>query len=601
MRSPADRPVLAGWSGSGTGAQQLAAASSFGDAESLRLPFNLQRRQAFLFALAVIAMAAVAIAAGVKPELGIGVVAAVAVAFAVALNDMVGLVLLAALAASTSGLGKGVPIPGFRVSELLIGGVGIILLASARRYVRWTTVDWLAVLYSVATLGLGAWDMLKLGQPFGLGEIELLLGPFQFFLLYRATVVTARTPERRRLALRLMFFASVPVSLLALGQQFDFPGVRSLIVSLTGNNVYAGGATARVTGPFPLWHNLGGYLLLLLLTMVAVRMRGVRDVLSDKAMIAIAILDVAALIETLDITPILALIAGVLIIGVWLGGFNRVLLGLAAAIIIAFLIFGSRIDARFNSEFGHTAGQSSSLVPATVQYRVDLWTSELLPLLKGHVATGYGPNLPPQLADFPYTESQYVNLLYRGGVTLLVVWAALLISMGLAGVRSTHDESDPLQRALGATVATVVICLIFMQIVEAYFVDDGTPQVLWMLLGLLTFHQLPSPRLIRRQPPTEQPLVRRAWASQVAMASGALDPSSRELLDLTYRRDLPTHEVVAAMGLTPRALTRWRQAALGRLADLANTTPAEVEAVLRTNDYWRDAAPAASPTATTSS
>jgi hypothetical protein len=567
--------------GVGIGAQQLAAISSFGGEEPLRLPFNIQRTHAFLFAVAIICVIAVAVGTGLQPVIGVGLVAGVAIAFAVALNDLIGLVLLATLAAATSGLAKGVPFPGMRFSQVLIGGVGVILLASARRYVRWNAFDWLALLYALGTLVLGAIDMLTLVQPFNQGTINLLLGPFQFLLLYRATVVTTRTTERRKLALRLMLWASVPVSLLAIGQQFDFPGVRSLIVTLTKNNVFAAGATARVTGPFPLWHNLGGYLFLLLLTLVALRLKSVKGVLSGRAMLIIAAIDVIALIETLDIAPVLALLVGIILVGVWLGGFSRVLIGLAIALTVAFLLFGSRLNGRFGAEFNRSPGaQRSALVPQTIQYRIDLWTQELLPLLKNHLATGYGPNLPPELANFPFTESQYVNFLYRGGVILLGIWAAMFLAMGAAGVKSARKDEEPLQNALGATVAVGVLCLLFIQSIEAYFVDDGTPQVLWMLVGLLSFHELGSRSVAAFKAPFENALTRRAWASNVAMGMESLDPSTQELLSLIYTERVPHAEVVSTMGLTTDAVERWRISAIARLAQYCGMEPAAVERTL---------------------
>ncbi|HEX4008872.1 MAG TPA: hypothetical protein VHX62_02620 [Solirubrobacteraceae bacterium] len=574
--------ALTGRGGVGTGAQQLAAISSFGGEERLRLPFNLQRRHLFLFVVAIVAMAAVAIAAGVKPILGAGMIVAVAAAFAVALNEMLGLILLAALAAATSGLARGIPVPGIRFSEVLIGGIGIVLLTTARKFVRWSTLDWLALLYCVATFALGAWDLLSQGEAFNSGEIQLLLGPCQFLLLYRATLVTARTPERRRLALRLIIGASVPVALLAIGQQFNFPGVRSLLVTLTGTNFYAAGSnTARATGPFPLWHNLGGYLLMVLLAIIAVQTQRVEGIMSRRTMLLIAALDAVALVETLDLAPLAALVAGILIIGIWLGGLNRVLIGTAVVLVVGMLVFGGRLDARFSSEFGRAPGTArSSLVPQTIQYRFDLWTGELLPLLKGHVATGYGPTLPAQIQNFPYTESQYINLLYRGGVVLLSVWAALFIAMGFAGVRAARD-ADPFQRALGVAVATAVICLVFMQVLEAYFVDDGTPQVLWMLLGLLAFHDVPSARALDRAPAFDDPANRRAWAANVAMAFETLDPSTQELLRLAYSHQMTTPELVSVMGLNADAINRWQSSAMQRLALHANMAPAAAERLLR--------------------
>ena len=496
---------------------------------------------------------------------------------------MVGLALLAALAPATSGLARGIPVPGLRFSEALIGGVGIILLVSARRFVRWTTLDWLALLYALATLCLGAWDVLAQGQHINQSELDTLLGPLQFLLLYRATAVTARTPERRRVALRLMLWASVPVALLAIGQQFNFPGVRSLLVTLTNNNVYSATNTAaRVTGPFPLWHNLAGYMLIYLLAIAALLLRGVTDVLSRGSLVAIALVDTVALVETLSIAPIIALVAGVAILGIYFKGITRVVAGLAVVIIAGLLVFGARIDARFTQEYGRAPGtQGSALVPQTIQHRFDLWTTELIPALKGHVVTGYGPALPPQFANFPYTESLYINLLYRGGLVLLAIFLGLAVSMVVASMRARLDR-DPLQKALGPAVAMAVVALVVIGFIESYFTDDGPPQVLWMLLGLLAFRDaLPLPVYTNR---VQDALSRRAWATNVAMALETLDVGSQDLLRLSYRHALSDDELVGVVGLSPEAIDEWRSAALQRLAVRANMSALAVEGVLREAD-----------------
>ncbi|HEY4826724.1 MAG TPA: hypothetical protein VIH85_08140 [Solirubrobacteraceae bacterium] len=567
----------------GLGSRQLASVSSFGGEEPLRLPFDVQRYHLFLAVVAAVAMVLVAAAAGVSPLIAVGLIVAIAVAFAVALNEMVGLALLAALAPATSGLARGIPVPGLRFSEALIGGVGIILLVSARRFVRWTPLDWLALLYALATLCLGAWDVLAQGQHINQSELDVLLGPLQFLLLYRATAVTARTPERRRVALRLMLWASVPVALLAIGQQFNFPGVRSLLVTLTNNNVYSATNTAaRVTGPFPLWHNLAGYMLIYLLAIAALLLRGVTDVLSRGSLVAIALVDTVALVETLSIAPIIALVAGVAILGIYFKGITRVVAGLAVVIIAGLLVFGARIDARFTQEYGRAPGtQGSALVPQTIQHRFDLWTTELIPALKGHVVTGYGPALPPQFANFPYTESLYINLLYRGGLVLLAIFLGLAVSMVVASMRARLDR-DPLQKALGPAVAMAVVALVVIGFIESYFTDDGPPQVLWMLLGLLAFRDaLPLPVYTNR---VQDALSRRAWATNVAMALETLDPGSQDLLRLSYRHALSDDELVGVVGLSPEAIDEWRSAALQRLAVRANMSALAVEGVLREAD-----------------
>src|SRR3984885_3714080 len=585
LQSSSRSPVPSPLNGArlGLGSRQLASVSSFGGEEPLRLPFDVQRYHLFLAVVAAVAMVLVAAAAGFSPLIAVGLIVAIAVAFAVALNEMVGLALLAALAPATSGLARGIPVPGLRFSEALIGGVGIILLVSARRFVRWTPLDWLALLYALATLCLGAWDVLAQGQHINQSELDTLLGPLQFLLLYRATAVTARTPERRRVALRLMLWASVPVALLAIGQQFNFPEVRSLLVTLTNNNVYSATNTAaRVTGPFPLWHNLAGYMLIYLLAIAALLLRGVTDVLSRGSLVAIALVDTVALVETLSIAPIIALVAGVAILGIYFKGITRVVAGLAVVIIAGLLVFGARIDARFTQEYGRAPGtQGSALVPQTIQHRFDLWTTELIPALKGHVVTGYGPALPPQFANFPYTESLYINLLYRGGLVLLAIFLGLAVSMVVASLRARLDR-DPLQKALGPAVAMAVVALVVIGFIESYFTDDGPPQALWMLLGLLAFRDaLPLPVYTNR---VQDALSRRAWATNVAMALETLDVGSQDLLRLSYRHALSDDELVGIVGLSPEAIDEWRSAALQRLAVRANMSALAVEGVLREAD-----------------
>jgi hypothetical protein len=252
---------------------------------------------------------------------------------------------------------------------------------------------------------------------------------------------------------------------------------------------------------------------------------------------------------------------------------------MAVVVILGLTLFGTRIDARFTQEYGRAPGaQGSALVPSTIQYRVDLWTNELLPMLKGHVVTGYGPVLPAQFQNFPYTESLYINLLYRGGVVLLAVFFLLAGAMVAAGLRARRDR-DPLQQALGPAVALGALSLVVIGLIESYFTDDGPPQVLWMLLGLLAFRDaVPVPAYARR---VKDALSRRAWASNVAMAMETLDPGSQELLDLAYRHELSDEEIVDVMGLSQEAIGEWRSSALHRLALRANMSPLAVEGVLR--------------------
>lgn len=484
----------------GGGARELAAMSSFAGSEAVRLPFDLQRSRLFLAAVAAIAMAGAGAAVATRPVAGVGVVAALALLLAVALNERLGLILLAALVPATSGLARGFPVPGLRISEALVGGVATVLLLSARRVVRWGLLDWLALAYALATLALGSYDLLKRGAPFGSSNADALIGPFQFLLLYRAVRVTSPSPESRRLVIRCLLIASVPVALLAIGQQFNVPGFRSAVQTITGSDIYATtqGAAGRATGPFPHWHNLGGYLFVLILTGGALLMRRIDGILPRPAMAAILALDVTALIQTLSIAAFIGVILGALILGIWLGGASRTVLAVVIGGVAAVLLFGSALEARYGEQYSHAPETNqSSIVPQTVQYRYDIWTSDLLPLLHGRWLTGYGPDLPPQIQNFPYTESLYLGLLFRGGVILLAIYLALAVGWGLHSL-SSLDDPDPLQRVLGAALATAMLMLVFMQFLESYWVDSGTPHVLWTLAALIPAGAFQTARLQTR-------------------------------------------------------------------------------------------------------
>jgi hypothetical protein len=475
---------------SALGHARLMAASSFAE-DPLPLPFDLQRSPMFHVAVAAVAIAAVAGAMTLRPIAGLAIVLGIGFALAVAMHPRIGLYVLAGVVPVTSGFARGMPIPGFRVAEVLIGVVASVLLVSARRTVGWTSLDWLALVYALATFGLGFYDLVQRATPVTRTDLDVLAGPLQFLLLYRAIAVTATTGEARRQAVRLLLLGSVPVSLLTIGQQLGVPGVRSFIVTITHNNIYAtGGGAARATGPFPHWHNVGGYLFLVLLLTVALLVRKVPDVLPRWALLVISLLGVTALVQTLDIAPTLGLVAGSLLIGAWLGGLSRVLPALAVGALLVMLLFSPEINARYSEQFTRSPGSArSKYVPQTIQHRLDIWTQDLFPLLKGRWTTGYGPDLPPQLAQFPHTESLYIGLLFRGGVILLISWIALMAAMALAAIRSIRHP-DPFQQALGATVASALLMLVFIHFIAAYFLDDGPPQVLWLMAGLLAFREV---------------------------------------------------------------------------------------------------------------
>ena len=298
------------------------------------------------------------------------------------------------------------------------------------------------------------------------------------------------------------------------------------------------------------------------------------------ALIGILALNGAALANTVSLAPIMGVVAGGLILGVWLGGLARMLLGLAVAALAAALLFAPTFEARYREQFTIPAGEDRSpVVPQTVQYRYDLWTNQLLPELDGYWITGYGPDLPPAVQRFPHTESLYLALLFRGGLILLAAYAALIAAMAWAAFRATHHE-DPLQQALGASLVTALGVLLFIHLLQSYFFDSGPPHVLWAVLGLLAFRDVTqwTPIVGRREELTE--MQSQAAARRVTAALGTLDAGSRALLQLSYGHRVSDPDVVAVVGTDMNSMRRWRASALERLSIMTRLSESQVRQIL---------------------
>ena len=182
---------------------------------------------------------------------------------------------------------------------------------------RWRAFDWLALAYAVANAALGTVDLISRGVPITLGDADKLLGPAQFFILYRAVLTTLTTPRQRQIALRLLIFASVPVSLLAVLQEVHAPGIGKLLASVTDSQLFATTlGVSRATGPFAIWHDLGSYLFMIVLLGVALLVNHSWRVMKPRILAGIVLLAGIALITTVSATPIVGTAVGVLVLAV---------------------------------------------------------------------------------------------------------------------------------------------------------------------------------------------------------------------------------------------------------------------------------------------
>jgi hypothetical protein len=418
--------------------------------------------------------------------LAVGAVAAISLGLVTLARPAVGALLLVAVVPITSGIQRGVPVPGYRLSEVLIIGLGGVILLTARptQRVPWRAFDWLALLYAVTTALFGAYDLAGRGAEFSTENVGKLFGPLQFFVLYRAVLTALSSSRHRQLAVKLAVIATIPVAALAILQQLDLVGARAFAQRLTGadpallslNPAFVLGE--RASGPFPAWHTLGGYLFLAILLGVGLLLDRSVSVIRTSVLVPVLALAGLALVLTLTAAPILGVILGSVALGVWLRRFGRVAVVVAFALSASVLLFTSQFERRYEQQFG-----SGGLgVPQTLSFRFDVWTEQYLPFLSSRLATGYGPD-SPQL-DWGYAESVYVSMLLRGGLPLLLVYLALTLALVTAAHRRVSG-SDPLQRLVGRVLVLALVMLAFMHFVSSYFITSGLPHLLWVLAGVL--------------------------------------------------------------------------------------------------------------------
>jgi len=419
-------------------------------------------------------------------KLAIGLVLGVALVVTVLARPFIGGMALVAGVPVLSGLLAGMPIPHVRVSEALIGAVGVTVIVSARRRdaLSWEPLDWALLVYGVGWFGFSAVNASLLHQSLGLTGWGTALGQLQFFLLYRGVRVSLRTTAERRLGMKVLLGASIPVVGLAVLQQLHAPGISSFIIAITGGPDQSG-ATAtitRATGPFANWAALAGYVLPILVVLVAFAFAGVSR-RRRRAALALTAWAMVGLLVTAELSALTCVIIGVVVLGVQYGQFRRLLRWMGIAVVVLAVVAGPFLVGRLDQQFNQNAGHHSA-VPQTLGYRGQVWSKQYIPAIEKRPLAGYGGQLPSSIS-WPYPESQYIAELTEGGVPMLVLFGMLMWAMVAKGRRLSRSP-DPYDAAVGWALVIVVVSLIAMDVVWPYVSNGGMPQVLWCLFALVS-------------------------------------------------------------------------------------------------------------------
>ncbi len=439
--------------------------------------------------IAVMSCLVVAGAASRGPAYGAVAIAVVAGGLAILRSPALAGLTLVAVVPVTSGIARGLPVPGLRLSEILVASLAgfIFLTADRRRSVPWRAFDWLAVAYVVATAGLGLLNTVLRSDTLTADSFGTLVGPLQFVLLYRAVLVALPTSHDRRRALDLILLASIPVSILTMLEAANAPGIRDLLFVLTGQD-YSDRLTwtfLRAAGPFSHWTMLSGYMMAILLLCTAVLLN-MRDRRARRLALVAMGPAAASLVLTVTLAPMIGTVVGVFMLAAWSQRLMRTAAFATVAIVTVGLAFSPLLAQRAEEQFGVGAtaprSEPQSLLPSTIGDRVEIWTEQYLPVVGRNYLTGYGPQVPDEV-DWKYSENVYLTMLLRGGLPLLAIYFALQWAAALIGRRG-HDARAGADRTLARTLYALVLLMAVIQFIVPYFVTTGLPHLWWALVAL---------------------------------------------------------------------------------------------------------------------
>ncbi|KGM12172.1 hypothetical protein [Cellulomonas bogoriensis] len=431
---------------------------------------------------------AVAVVAGlsivVTPVGPVAVAGAALLALAVWRRPVVAAVVVAAVVPALSGLGRGLVIPGLKISEvLLLGCAVVVFLRRPEGWRRFSATDAGLGLFAVAGIGFGIYHQLRGVE--GYPDMLLRAGLLPAFLF--ATWWTASRAVRNRedlvLVLRWVLGLSLLPALVGLAQYADVPGVREVLLVTVGEGLLPlpGEINPRVTGPFTIAHSFGGYLIVPVVLATVLLLRGDRTVLRRWQLLTVLAVDVAALVLAVTVTFFFWVPFAVLVAAAVVRRLGRAILLLAVLAAVVGALFSTALDARMEEQTTPAAGTTEGLLPQTVQYRMLVWERDYLPLLSRAAGVGIGIDTPSSV-QFDSTENQYLTLVLRGGVGLLLAAVVGLVALG-ARARRTARSRDGTESAAAATVLGILLFLPFAALIWPYLTNAGFPQSLLGFAG----------------------------------------------------------------------------------------------------------------------
>jgi len=395
----------------------------------------------------------------------------------------------------TGGLARGAVVPILRLGQAVVVFAFILFLLvrpSPQGKSRLTAIDLAFVLYFLTEAVFPMLALYYRGEQFnlnsvdssGLSPLQTLLGPLQYYLLYRIVVATVSTERQIKVVLELSFIASIMVSVIGILERIVAP-VRTFIQTYYPPNVQSATVSLdelRITSTLGHFSGLAAYLVFTIILVLACYTVGERMKISSLLLAITAVFASIALILTGTFSGWIGLAVGVATVFLLTGRLPKLFILLPCGIALAALIFQSFLSARLDEQLG--VGAAQGLLPQSLAFRINLWESLFLPAIGQHLLFGAGPS-PAVLNSWPAEESQYLLLLLRGGLPYFFSYL-LLIGLPITMCwRHMKSNSRDAKHSVALALLVILITMSVMNVSAEYFTYVGGTQVLWMLLAIV--------------------------------------------------------------------------------------------------------------------
>src|SRR6266568_2120801 len=396
----------------------------------------------------------------------------------------------------TGGLARGAVIPVLRVGQaLLVLGFIIFMLAKPGRLgkYRLSVID---LVFAIFVLTEAVFPVLALyyngneinlfanNAVLGQSPLQVLLGPVQYYVLYRIVVATISSDRQIKKILELSFIVSIIVAGIGILEKFVGP-VRAFIVAYyppISQSATVSDTELRIASTLQHFSGLGAYLTFtLILALACYTVKGQMKI-SRQLLAATFLFDSIALVLTGTIAVWIGLAVGVAVVFLLIRRVPKTAIFVLIGITLAVIIFQPFIADRLNFQFG--SGNSQGIIPESLAFRIMLWRQIFLPAIAQNLLFGAGP-AQTALNSWPAEESQYFFVLLRGGLPYFLSYLLLIGTAMAVCWRQIKDKNDDTSRPVAIALFAILISISVMNFSGEYFTYVGGTQTIWTLLAIL--------------------------------------------------------------------------------------------------------------------